>query len=121
MNVSSEIQHKRRKQVAAQIKREMAYLIQCQVRDPRLKYLSIITVALSNNGHDAVIYYIARAGCDLQVVQEGLTRATPYLRTQLAERSKHLRYIPKIRFKYDHSIEHARAMLALIDGCDEGS
>lgn len=124
----------RGQRVADQIQRELATLIQLDVRDPRVGMVSITGIDLSrdlahakvfvtvldtvtNNG--AIANLATAEEDDLDSLQvrdnvEALNKAAGFLRSQLSKRLA-LRAVPKLRFFYDASIENGQRLSGLID------
>ena len=123
----------RGQRVADQIQRELATLIQLEVRDPRVGMVSITGIDLSrdlahakvfvtvldtvtNNG--AIANLATAEEDDLDSLQvrdnvEALNKAAGFLRSQLSKRLA-LRAVPKLRFFYDASIENGQRLSGLI-------
>ena len=102
----------RSNRVAEQIQRELADLLQFEVKDPRVGMVTITEVEVTGDMAHAKIYYSANAGtAELQV---GLEKTSGFLRTQLAKRML-LRTVPQLHFIYDASIDHGMKVSKLID------
>lgn len=102
----------RSNRVAEQIQRELADLLQFEVKDPRVGMVTITEVEVTGDMAHAKIYYSAKAGtADLQA---GLEKTSGFLRTQLAKRML-LRTVPQLHFIYDASIDHGMKVSKLID------
>ncbi len=106
----------RTQRVADYLQRELASLIQRELRDPRLGMISLTSVDVSRDLGYAKIYYT-----QLDVDTEGeardstevLNRASGFLRSQLA-RDATMRSVPKLTFRYDSSVGRGRAIESLI-------
>ncbi|HEY8119665.1 MAG TPA: 30S ribosome-binding factor RbfA [Methylophilaceae bacterium] len=102
----------RSNRVAEQIQRELADLLQFEVKDPRVGMVTITEVEVTGDMAHAKIYYSAKAGtADLQA---GLEKTAGFLRTQLAKRML-LRTVPQLHFVYDASIDRGMKLSKLID------
>lgn len=102
----------RSNRVAEQIQRELADLLQFEVKDPRVGMVTITEVEVSGDMAHAKIYYSAKAGtADLQA---GLEKTAGFLRTRLAKRML-LRTVPQLHFIYDSSIDHGMKLSKLIN------
>lgn len=98
--------------VAEQMQRELADLLMFEVKDPRVAQVTITAVEVTGDlAHAKIFYSAAKASSNLQ---QGLEKASGYLRTQLAKRLL-LRTVPQLHFVYDASIEHGMHMSKLID------
>ena len=124
----------RGQRVADQIQRELATLIQLEVRDPRVGMVSITGIDLSRDLAHAKVFVtvldtVTNSGAitnlataeedDLDLLQvrdnvEALNKAAGFLRSQLSKRLA-LRAVPKLRFFYDASIENGQRLSGLID------
>ena len=99
--------------VAEQIQRELAELIRLEVKDPRVRMVTLTAVEVSADYSHAKVYYTALEGESKQL-QQGLERASGFLRSQLAHAMK-LRVIPQLHFAYDTSVERGARLSQLID------
>ncbi|NOZ54232.1 MAG: 30S ribosome-binding factor RbfA [Gammaproteobacteria bacterium] len=101
--------------IADQIQRELAGIIQKNVKDPRVGMVTITAVQVSKELEYARIYFTVLGGEDAKKsTMTGLTKAAGFLRREIAKRLK-LRNTPELQFQYDASIEHALHMSNLID------
>lgn len=98
--------------VAEQMQRELADLLQFEVKDPRVGMVTITEVEVTGDLAHAKIFYSATASS--KGLQEGLEKASGFLRTQLAKRLL-LRTVPQLHFVYDASIDNGMKMSRLID------
>lgn len=99
--------------IAEQIQRELAELIRLEVKDPRVKKVTLTDVEVSNDHSHAKIYFTSLDGDSPDLLQ-GLERAAGFLRSQLAHAMK-LRITPQLHFIYDASIERGAHLSQLID------
>ncbi|MDR5172907.1 30S ribosome-binding factor RbfA [Methylobacillus flagellatus] len=99
--------------VAEQIQRELADLLQFEVKDPRVSSMVTVTeVEISGDMAHAKIYYTAPQGTP--ELQKGLEKTAGFLRSQLAKRLL-LRTVPQLHFSYDASIDRGMHIAKLID------
>lgn len=101
----------------------LSNLIQRELRDPELGFLTLTAVRLTPDRSLAKVYFtVLPANGGDQEAQNGLTRkalgrAAGFLRTQLASRLK-MRRIPELRFFPDGTLEegnHLENLLAEIE------
>ena len=129
----------RSQRVADFIKREVAQILQMEMRDPRLGMVNVTSVDVTrdlgyakifvtffeNSGFEAEGLQIgsSEAGgsdansysaIDIQDSVDVLNKAAGFLRSQLAKEST-MRTIPKIRFYYDSSVIRGQKLSSLID------
>lgn len=103
--------------VADQIQRELADLLQFEVKDPRVGMVTITEVEVSGDMAHAKIYYSAPLQKDpaaAKSLQAGLEKSAGFLRGQLAKRML-LRTVPQLHFVYDASIDRGMKLSKLID------
>jgi ribosome-binding factor A len=107
--------YSRTRRVGDQIQRELALIIQQEVKDPRVGMVTITSVEVSREYEHAKVY-ITVLGDEAvaKTTLEGLDKASGFLRRELAHRLK-LRVTPKLHFHYDHSLEDGMRLSSLID------
>ena len=105
----------RSRRVGEQIQRELAELVQRELKDPRLGMVTISAVEVSRDmGVAKVFVTVFGEGFDEKQTLEALNHANGFLRRELAHRMR-LRTVPELRFQYDHSIEKGSQLSALIN------
>lgn len=109
-------EYSRTQRVADYLQRELAALIQHEVRDPRVGMVSITSVDVSRDlGHAKV--YFTRLGSDSAdeagEAGEALNKAAGFLRSQLS-RDSNMRSVPQLRFYFDSSVGRGRDLEDLI-------
>ncbi|MBI1423077.1 MAG: 30S ribosome-binding factor RbfA [Gammaproteobacteria bacterium] len=108
-------EYERTRRVAEQIQRELAVLIQQELKDPRLGMLTISAVQVSKDMSIAKVFItVFNEEQDRKKTLEALQHAAGFLQHELG-RSLSLRSIPKLRFVYDESIVRGAELSALID------
>ena len=113
--------------VAEQMQRELADLLQFEVKDPRVGMVTITAVEVTGDMAHAKIFYSAPQSSSaqampndanraktLQSIQNGLEKSSGFLRSQVAKRML-LRTVPQLHFVYDESIDIGMKMAQLID------
>ncbi|HQU98994.1 MAG TPA: 30S ribosome-binding factor RbfA [Nitrosomonas sp.] len=101
--------------VADQIQRELADLLQHEIKDPRAKNITITSVEVTRDySHAKVFYSILGNSEEIFLAQNGLENAKGFLRSQLSHRMQ-LRITPQLNFVYDESIERGTRLSKLID------
>lgn len=96
------------------IQRELASLIQREVKDPRIGMVTINEANVSRDLAFADIYFTVLAAEDVTSVEEALNQAAGFLRSQLAK-VLNTRTTPKLRFHYDATIENGARISRAID------
>lgn len=103
----------RTERVGDQIQRELAELLRLEVRDPRVKLVTLTGVEVARDYSHAKVFYTSLQG-ESKDVQKGLEHASGFLRSQLAHVLK-LRITPQLHFAYDASVERGSHLSQLID------
>ena len=98
--------------ISQQIKKELANLLQTEIKDPALKMLTILEVEVSPCLKHAKVFIISSEYSE--EIHEGLKRSMPYFRSQLAKRMT-TRGIPKLHFVYDKTIDESMKISKLLD------
>jgi ribosome-binding factor A len=105
----------RSRRVGEQIQRELATLVQRELKDPRLGLITISAVEVSRDLAVAKVFFtVLNPAQDIKQTTQGLTSAAGFLRRELARRMQ-LRVVPELRFQYDSSVEKGSRLSALID------
>ncbi|TXT24621.1 MAG: ribosome-binding factor A [Gallionellaceae bacterium] len=99
--------------IAEQIQRELAELLRLEVRDPRLRMVTLTGVEVTRDYSHAKVFYTTLEGAS-EKVQHGLERAAGFLRSHLSHAMK-LRVTPQLHFVYDASVERGARLSQLID------
>ena len=98
---------KRSEKVADLIHKEISEMLVKTIKDPRIGFVTITRVAVSEDYRSAKVYFsVAGTVEERQRSIEGLNSAKGYVRKELGRRIR-LRYTPEIIFKFDPSIEYA--------------
>ncbi len=94
--------------VGGQIQRALSDLLQKDIKDPRLKMVTITGVKLSRDLRIARIYFTTSGGGkkSREEAVEGFKNALGYVKRTLA-RQLGLRYMPDLKFFYDESFDYA--------------
>lgn len=101
--------------VGEQIRRELAVLIQQEMKDPRVGMVTVTAVDISPDmAHAKVHVTLLDDDHDIDECISALNRAASFLRRALGKRVQ-LRVLPSLRFYYDASVERGSALSALID------
>ena len=107
---------KRRARINSLLREVLSELIQTEVKDPRVRRVNITDVDVTGDLREARIYYVFQGDKrEIAAVQEGLRRASGFLRRSVGQRIK-LRTTPTLEFRIDGSLEYgARIERALLE------
>ncbi len=103
--------------VADLLKKEVALLIQSEVRDPRVGMASVTGVKVSKDLAHASVYVTLLGKSNAEEAQEGieaLNKASGFLRSMLAKEAS-MRTTPKLKFIYDDTLAKGQHLTSLID------
>ncbi len=100
------IHFKRADRVAELIQAELSDILLKEIRDPRIGTLTITGVKVSDDLRVAKVFFVemGQDACGGET-QEGLKKATPFIRKELGGRLK-LRYTPEVIFRIDPSFAY---------------
>jgi len=102
--------------IGAEIQRELAQVFRGEVRDPRLKLLTVQEIRVTRDLSHAKVYFTC-----FPVDSDGVEQArllngklAGFLRRALARRAR-LRTVPQLHFVHDESITRGERLASLID------
>ena len=111
---------KRSEKVADLIRKEISQMLVKSVKDPRIGFITITRVTVSEDCRFAKVYFsVAGSHAERESSVKGLDSAKGYVRKELGRRIR-LRYTPDIMFQFDPSIEYAIHMEELIQSIHQG-
>ena len=91
------------------IQREVAVLVQREIKDPRIGMVTINEATVSRDLAFSDIYFTVMPSENTEAVEEVLNEASGFLRSPLAKVLS-TRATPKLRFHYDNTIESGARM-----------
>ena len=100
--------------VGEQIKKELSQIIQSELKDPRIGFITVTGVDVTNDFSQAKVY-LSVLGSDEQKAEtlKALTRSTGFIRSELGKRIR-MRKIPELLFKFDESIDYGSKIQGLL-------
>lgn len=100
--------------VGEQIKKELSQIIQSELKDPRIGFITVTGVDVTNDFSQAKVY-LSVLGSDEQKEEtlKALTRSTGFIRSELGKRIR-MRKIPELLFKFDESIDYGSKIQGLL-------
>lgn len=110
-------EYSRTQRIGDQMQRELAQLIQREIKDPRLGLVTLTGTEVSRDLSHAKVYFTIMGQDDEQKIalnQSILKDAAGYLRMLLG-RSLKLRTVPQLHFLYDESVRRGAHLSALIE------
>jgi ribosome-binding factor A len=107
-------EYSRAERLGDQIQRELAVLIQQEIKDPRIGMVTVAAVKVSADLAHAKVYVTVLGGEDAQGSVRILNRAAAFLRRELGRRIV-ARVVPELHFTYDKAQETGARLSSLID------
>ncbi|CDF86282.1 30S ribosome-binding factor RbfA [Pseudomonas sp. QL9] len=111
-------EYSRTQRIGDQMQRELALLIQREIKDPRLGLVTITGVDVARDlSHAKVFITVMGQDDNAEVIKQNtsiLNDAAGFLRMQLGKAMK-LRTVPQLHFTYDASIRRGAELSALIE------
>lgn len=100
--------------VAEEIKKELSQLIQSELKDPRIGFVTVTDVEVTGDLSEANVY-LSILGDEDQKQQSlaGIAKATGFLRTEIGKRIR-LRHTPSLFFHIDESIAYGNKIDVLL-------
>lgn len=105
---------RRTEQVGDLIKEELSRLLEREVKDPQVGFVTLTDVEVTADLRNARVYFSVLG--DEQAMQESLAaleRARGFLRRELSQRLE-IRYVPELHFVLDRSIERGQRIANLL-------
>ena len=94
----------RSERVAGQIRRDLATLLQKELKDPEVGFVSLSDVEVSRDLSHAKVYITCFDPDSAVTSIKALRRAAPFLRSRLAKMMR-MRHVPELHFAHDDSVE----------------
>jgi ribosome-binding factor A len=96
---------KRTQRVAEQIQREIGDILLKDVNDPRIGFVTVTEVRISDDLHNARVFVSILADPEKQAESmKGLNSARPFIQREIGHRIR-LRVTPELHFSLDTSVE----------------
>lgn len=106
--------------VGEQIKKEISTIIQTELKDPRIGFITVTGVEVTGDLSQARVY-LSVLGNDEQKEEtlKALSRSTGFIRSELGKRIR-FRHTPELLFKFDSSIEYGSRIESLLGQLNDG-
>ena len=102
------------------LKRTISQIIYRKTKDPRIGFVTITRISLSNDLRSAKIYIsILGDPVEQEKCLKGLQCATNFIRSELANELKKSRFIPSISFHLDRDLEKIHKLIMKIGNLEE--
>lgn len=102
------------------LKRTLSQIIHRRTKDPRIGFVTITRISLSNDLRNAKVYVsILGDQNEQEKCLKGLHSATNFIKSKLASELKKSRFIPTISFHLDRDLEKAHQIMIKIGKLEE--
>ncbi|UUZ85966.1 30S ribosome-binding factor RbfA [Paenibacillus sp. P26] len=107
--------------VGEQIKKELSQIIQSELKDPRIGFITVTGVDVTNDFSQAKVF-LSVLGNDEQKAEtlRALGRGSGFIRSELGKRIR-MRKIPELIFKFDASIDYGSKIESLLHQINNGN
>ncbi len=112
--VMGEREFGRAERVAEQLRKELAWVLEREMQDPRTRMVTVSRVEVSKDLSHARAFVAAPEDHPIKEVLTVLNRAAGFLRARLGERVR-MRYLPRLRFHEDKALSKASRIDALLE------
>ncbi|MBI2370741.1 MAG: 30S ribosome-binding factor RbfA [Deltaproteobacteria bacterium] len=105
--------YRRADRVGDQIREEISDILQRHLKDPRVGFVTITGVRVTDDLRHARVYVsVLGPEPERDRTLQGLNRAAGFIRRELGRRIR-LRYLPDVVFEYDPSVEEGERLQRL--------
>ena len=104
---------KRSERVAGQLRRDLAKLIQQEIKDPAVGFVSLSDVEVTRDLSHAKVFITVFEPEKAKESLKALRRASTFLRLRLGQELR-LRHVPELHFVHDDSVEKGSRIDELI-------
>jgi ribosome-binding factor A len=105
---------KRSERVAGSLRRELARIIQMELKDPDIGFISLSDVEVTGDLAHARVYVTVFEPERAQASVDALNQAAGFLRRRLGQEMR-IRTVPELHFHHDASVETGQRMDRLIE------
>ena len=99
----------------------VADIIQNQVQDPAIGFLTITDAEVSVDLRNATVYYsVLGSEEQIEASTEALLRAKKFINVRLGDRLA-MKYTPQLHFSYDHTAERAQRIAQALRSVQEAT
>ncbi len=111
--------NKRVNRISEQIKKEVGDILNTKLKDPRIGFVTVTDVEVTNDLQQATIFIsILGEEEEKESTLVGLTKASGFIRSEIGKRVQ-LRKTPEIKFSYDESLEYGNKIESILRKLNE--
>jgi len=93
---------------------EISCIIQEEIKDPDIKFVTITSCNISSDLSYAKVYFTCLNDEKRDIILKDLNRASGFIRKELCDRIE-IRKMPEISFVYDESIEYGNKIEQILE------
>src|SRR5690554_5820103 len=109
----------RANRVAEQIKKELGEIISQKIKDPRVGFVTVTDVEVTNDLQQATVYVSVLGNAEeKEETLVGLSKAKGFIRSEIGKRIR-LRKTPEIEFQFDEANEYGNRIEQLLRELDK--
>lgn len=94
--------------------KEISYVLQTEVKDHNIKFVTITDVKVTSDLSFAKVYYTVLDDSKKKETDKALKQASGFIRKKLCDRID-IRHMPELEFVFDESIEYGKNIEKIID------
>lgn len=113
------MENTRTSRVAEQMKKEIGEIMNQKLKDPRVGFVTVTDIDLTNDLQHATIY-VSVLGDETEKEESliGLSKASGFIRSEVGKRIR-LRKVPEIVFQFDEAHEHGNRIESILRKLNE--
>ncbi|MEI3610884.1 30S ribosome-binding factor RbfA [Pseudogracilibacillus sp. SO30301A] len=113
------MENMRTNRVAEQMKKEVGDILNRQIKDPRVGFVTVTDVELTNDLQHATVFISVLGNEDeKQATLVGLSKASGFIRSELGKRIR-LRKTPEVAFQFDEAHEYGNRIDSILRKLNE--
>jgi ribosome-binding factor A len=109
--------YKRSERVSDQMKQEIADILMRKIKDPRIGFVTVTDVEVSDDLRNAKVF-VSVYGGDKEASLKGLKSASAFIRTELGRRMR-MRFMPELLFRFDGTVEQGAHIMEILRSLEE--
>jgi len=108
------MENKRSNRIAEQMKKEIGDILNRKIKDPRVGFVTVTEVEISNDLQQATVY-VSVLGDETEKNDTlvGLAKASGFVRSEVGKRIR-LRKVPELLFKFDDAHEYGNRIESIL-------
>lgn len=104
--------YKRSERVSDQMKHEIADILMRKIKDPRIGFVTVTDVEVSDDLRNAKVF-VSVYGGDKEDSLKGLKSASAFIRAELGRRMR-MRFMPELLFRFDSTVEQGAHIMEIL-------